>query len=172
MVIQNVKSTDLLVGLNSIVPRRPTHHFLLGDIDRGVDETFPDFKKRVIEACKIVLFEEEDFDTVFVIKSSDRGMHFISFDKELSLPKYVYLLDRLHCDEKFIEWVVKVKYGVLRVSRRSKHNQVPEVIAVLRRKDSKLKNRHLTGYYFSILGFEKDINKIKRVRVIDYDKKR
>lgn len=171
MKIPNVKETDLLIGMNSVVPRDPTKHWLLADIDKNHDENETDFYERVIIRIQKILFEEYIFDTVYLIKSSDTGVHIISFDFELSLDEYVSLLKKLGSDLKFIEWVEKVRYGVIRLSRRSKHYQVPSLIGVFKRRGSVIKNQYLAEWYFDVLKMENNIFKIKRVKVIEYDKK-
>jgi len=171
MNIPCVKETDLLFGFVSTVPRDPSKHFLLCDIDKYHDETEKIFYERVMKKIQDILFEEFSFDTIYLIKSSDTGVHIVSFDYELSLNEYVTLLEKLECDDKYIEWVRKVKYGVLRLSRRSKHFQVPSLVGVFRRKGSRMKRQHLAEYYFSMLRMENNIFKIKRVKVTEYDTK-
>lgn len=159
------KDTDLLIGITSIIPRRKSH-FFLADFDSQDEEA-------VMQKVGRVLFDKEKFGVVYMVKTG-RGFHLLNFTHRLSLNKYVLLLKKMGADKKFIKWVKKVGYGVLRLSRRGYYKDgyitgtnVPRLYRVLipSYKYKKRENKFYRSFYFSILRFEQDISDIKRVRV-------
>lgn len=162
------KKTDLLFGIVSLCPHNPRKHYLLVDFDKKREESYEDFFGRLLDKIGMILFKKYDFKIVYVVKSSDRGAHLVSFSRELGLSEYIRILKDLEADERYIEWIEKVSYGVLRISRRSAHWQVPELYAVCRNGKSRERIGWIGGFYLSLLSLEQSMFEVKKVRVFNY----
>lgn len=161
----NVKpcvTTDCLLGVCSISPVDKQHHYFLCDIDNPDEEA-------VMKKIGMILFKKEHFGHVYLVKSG-KGFHVVSFSKLLTLEEYVELLEEMEADTKFIYWVNKVKYGVLRLSRRSSHRQVPKLVKVLLSPYHTWEDIKTREIYFSFLNMEEQYEDIIRVKV-KHDKK-
>jgi hypothetical protein len=155
------KNTDLLFGMASPVAGTDRHWLLVDWDEKTLDE--------ILEICGNVLFKKRGFGNCYLIKSG-RGYHLINFSHKLRLETYVQILKELDACPKFIEWVEKkVFYGVVRLSRRSSHNQVPELIGVLQPPYPMGEDIFTKNMYLNFLNLERQIQKIRRVKV--YDKK-
>jgi hypothetical protein len=152
-------NTDLLFGVISGTNDR---HFLLADIDGGRKS---EIVRRVGEVC----IDKHHFGDCYLMKTG-RGWHIVNFTNELSLREYVQVLSELKCDKKFIWWVNKVKYGVLRISRRSSHWNVPYLDSVVMSPYKRKENEVKKSNYFGLLGMEKNFKNVQRVDVL-YDEK-
>lgn len=152
-------NTDLLFGVVSGFNNR---HFLLADIDGGDRE---ELMKRV----GIVCIERHQMGDCYVVKTG-KGWHVTNFTDELSLKEYLQVLRELQCDPKYIWWVKKVKYGVLRVSRRSSHWNVPYLDSVFISPFKKKEHEVKKATYFGLLKMEQNFKNVQRVSVL-YDKK-
>jgi hypothetical protein len=161
MKIEESRETDLLIGIVSKVGDK---HYFLADFDKGS-------KKEIMNKVGKVLFDKYKFGNCYLIKSG-RGWHLANFSKKLSLEDYVKILKEIGACNKFIEWVEKVKYGVLRVSRRSSHFLVPKLVAVLKSPYNEEENIFLRNFYFSILELEENYTDVKRVRVFEFGDKK
>jgi hypothetical protein len=149
-------TTDLLLGITSIAPDKK-HHYFLCDIDNNnVNE--------IMEKIGTFLIEKRKFGTVYLIRSG-KGYHILSFSRLLAITEYTEILEEIGADPKFIEWVKKVKYGVLRLSRRSSHKQVPKLEKVLKSPYNSSEDEVTRDMYFMALNLEKGINNIIKVEV-------
>jgi hypothetical protein len=166
--------TDLLFGIKSVIPGSDKH-FFLGDFDIDDDE-FHTGENLLMERVGNVLFNKYLFGTVYMSKTG-KGYHLACFSVGLPLDLYVTILKEMKADDKYIEWVEKVKYGVLRLSRRSSHHTVPALYRVLLPPWSAVYRRHplytvkentfSRDFYINLLRIEQGIEKIVRVRVCD-----
>lgn len=151
------RETDLLIGICSLDPETGKH-FFLADFD---DITEKELMNRVGK----ILIDKYKLRGRFYIINSGRGLHLISFSNYLDIKEYIKILKDMKADEKYIKWVKKVKYGILRLSRRSSHRKIPKISKILLSpypaEDSLIKY-----WYFSILNLE-DSYDIKRVVVLD-----
>ncbi|MEM2146105.1 MAG: hypothetical protein QW279_12140 [Candidatus Jordarchaeaceae archaeon] len=143
----------MLVGMRSGIDR----HFFFADFD-NVSE------KVLLERVGKILFNKRKFGPVYMLKTG-RGWHLLCFSVSLSLEEYVEILKEMKADEKFVEWVEKVGYGVLRLSRRSSHLNVPYLYKVLIPPWSFKEDVAARNFYFKILNIESSINNIVRVVV-------
>jgi hypothetical protein len=155
--------TDLLWGIASPIPNSH-YHFFLADFDYETQE-------EIMEKAGKILVEKYRFGNIYLLKSG-KGFHLVSFSKRLKLKTYVKILKEMDADPKFIIWIERVKYGILRLSRRSKHMKVPKLIAVLQSPFHQWEDSFAKHLYFTFLNLEAKINTIKRVRVIDNDKEK
>ena len=146
--------TDLLFG---VVSGFNDMHYLLADIDRGSKE---DMLQRIGNIC----IEKHGLGTCYLVRSG-KGWHIVNFTDILTLDRYVKILSDLGCDPKFIWWVKKVRYGVLRISRRSKHWKVPSLESVVVADDWKQENLIKKFSYLSLLDMEKSFNTVQRVDI-------
>jgi len=152
------KETDLLIGMTSRTPKGL--HYFLGDFDRIPSE---ELMNRVGE----ILFIKEHFGTVYMIRTG-KGFHLGEFTTPITIKRYVRILKEMEADVNFIKWVNKVKYGVLRLSRRSGHWNVPYLEKVLTNPDStKLEDASRKAGYLMILNLESDISTVDRVEVFE-----
>jgi hypothetical protein len=151
--------TDLLFG---VVSGFNNKHFLLADIDGGDRE---ELMKRV----GIVCIERHQMGDCYVVRTG-KGWHVTNFTDELTLKEYIQILKELQCDPKYIWWVKKVRYGVLRVSRRSSHWNVPYLDAVFISPFKKKEHEVKKSTYFGLLEMEQNFKNVQRVSVL-YDKK-
>lgn len=154
-----VYETDLLFGVVSGFNNR---HFLLADIDHAD-------KKDIISRVANICIGKHELGTCYIIRTG-KGWHVVNFTDELSLKRYIDILDDLECDPKFIYWVKKVGYGVLRVSRRSSHWNVPYLDSVIVSPYKKKEHDVKKVTYFGLLDIEKNFKNVQRVSVV-YDKK-
>jgi hypothetical protein len=69
----------------------------------------------------------------------------------------------MKADEKFIFWVKKVKYGILRLSRRSSHRKVPKISKILL-SPYPAEESDIRFWYFTLLNLEETYD-VKRVIV-------
>jgi len=120
---KNFVDTDLLIGICSLDPETGKH-FFLADFDDVTEEELMD------RVGKILVSKYQLKGKFYLIKSG-KGLHLISFSNLLDLKTYVKILKEMKADEKFIFWVKKVKYGILRLSRRSSHRKVPKISKIL-----------------------------------------
>ena len=151
------KETDLLIGLPSIIPNTDKHFFLADFDNTNI--------KKLMEKVGRILFDKYKFGAVYLIKSSDKNYHLVSFSKRLTLKEYLKILKEMGSDEKFIEWVKKVKYGVIRLSRRSSHFKVPVLLKALIPPYKYKEDIFYRNLYFSFLKLESKIFEVKRVLV-------
>lgn len=156
------KVTDLLVGIASPIPNS-NKHFFLADFDHESPE-------EIMGLVGKILFDKHKFGNCYLIKSG-KGYHVISFSKKLTINKYANILEEMDADPKYIEWIRHVKYGVLRMGRRSSHKKVPKLIAILKSPYHKQEDVFIRNYYFNLLSLEDNIYDIIRCKVFDYDKK-
>jgi hypothetical protein len=152
-------NTDLLFG---VVSGFNNSHFLLADIDGGDRE---ETMMRIGAVC----IEKHHLGDVYVVKTG-KGWHVTNFTDVLTLKEYVKILRDLKADPKYIHWVKKVRYGVLRVSRRSSHWNVPYLDAVFISPFKKKEDEVKKVTYFGLLDMEQNFKSVQRVSVL-YDKK-
>jgi len=152
------KETDLLFGMTSHAPHG--RHYFLADFD-GIGQQ--DLMMRVGK----VLYTKEHFGKVYVMKTG-KGYHIAEFTHPITIRRYVRILKAMEADRNFIKWVDKVKYGVLRLSRRSGHWNVPYLVVVLNNPDSHLPedtSRMLA--YMMCLSLEDGIKTVEKVDVFE-----
>lgn len=157
-LFKSFHDTELLFGIASPVIGTDKHWLLADWDDKGLDE--------ILEICGKVLFKKRDFGNCYIIKSG-HGYHLINFSHKLKLKTYIQILKELEADPKYIEWVEKVSYGVLRLSRKSPHKKVPKVIGILQSHNKIKEDVFTRDLYFNFLKFENKIDEIRRVRVYD-----
>jgi hypothetical protein len=152
------KETDLLFGMTSHAERGL--HYFLADLDNvSLEEVMMRVGKH--------LYTKEHFGKVYVMKTG-KGYHLCEFTHPISLRRYVRLLKAIKADVNFIKWVGKVKYGVLRLSRRSGHWNVPYLVVVLNNPDSHLlEDTSRMFAYMMCLSLENDIREVERVDVFE-----
>ena len=146
-----IKTTDLLFGVVSL-NRDDTHKFF-SDVDGDVSED-------------VLCFLANKLGYICVIKSG-RGFHLANFSVHLSLDELIELNKLLGADEKYIEWIKKVGYAVLRVSRRSSHFQVPELIKIIKSRELSVEEIKDIALYKFILKLESNIDYVYKVIVDD-----
>lgn len=149
------RETDLLLGIVSFADSMNSH-YLLADFD-NISEA------ELVKKITKPLFVKRRFGTCYVIRSG-KGFHVVSFSKKLSTKEYIKVLSELKGDPMYLMWVKRVKYGVLRLSRRSSHGIVPHLAFII--EGHKVKediDRKLL--YFSALNFENSELKVRRVKV-------
>jgi hypothetical protein len=152
------KETDLLFGMTSHAVKG--QHYFLADLDNvSLDEVMMRVGK--------ILYTKEHFGKVYVMKTG-KGYHLCEFTHPISLRRYLRLLKAINADVNFIKWVGKVKYGVLRLSRRSGHWNVPHLAVILNNPDSHMQEdvSRKTAYMI-ILNMENDIKGVERVDVFE-----
>jgi hypothetical protein len=149
------RETDLLLGFVSYAGKRG--HYFLGDFD---DIDVNDLVNRVFS----VLIDGHRFGDVYVVRSG-KGYHVLNFTNVLSLPDYVKILDEIGADKMFVKWVKKVRYGILRVSRRSSHGKVPSLECIVTSRNRLPENETAKSWYFWLLGQENSYKSVRRVRV-------
>ncbi len=152
-----IRETDLLYGITSYCDPFKKQHYFLGDFDSIQ-------KKTIIRRIKKVLFEKHKFGNVYLVKSG-KGFHVLSFSNKLTLRKYAQILKDMKADSKYIEWIKKVGYGVLRVSRRSSHMSVPRLTAVFISPYNRREDTFKLMSYLLIINTEQSILDVKRVRI-------
>lgn len=157
MKIKECRETDLLFGIVSKVGDR---HYFLADFDGGS-------KREIMKKVGKILFDKYKFGNCYLIKSG-KGWHLVSFSKKLPLEDYVKILKEVGACSKFIEWVERVKYGVLRISRRSSHFLVPKLIAVLKSPYSNKEDIFYRDFYLTLLDLEESYRNVKRVKVFEW----
>lgn len=150
--------TDLLMGMSSMVAGTKKHYLFVDWDDKSFDE--------ILETCGNVLFKKRKFGNCYIIKSG-HGYHLVNFSHKLSINTYVKILKELKACPKFIEWVDKVQYGILRLSRRSKHKKVPKLISILQPPCPLEEDIYTKNMYLNFLNMENKIKKIRRVKVYD-----
>jgi len=149
------KITDLLFGVVSLNGDN-THKFFC-DIDDNLSED-------------VLCFLANKLGYICVIKSG-RGYHLANFSVRLSLDELIELNKLSGADEKYVEWIKKVGYAVLRVSRRSSHFQVPKLIEIIKSKELSVEEIKDIALYKFILKLESNIDYVYRV-VVDERKER
>jgi hypothetical protein len=155
--------TDLLIGCATPIPNSNKHLFFC-DFDEENQE-------QIMKLVGNILFNKYKFGNCYLIKSG-KGYHVINFSEKLTIKKYANILEEMGSDPKYIEWVKdRVNYGVLRLSRRSSHRQVPKLIAILKSPHNKKEDEFTRDMYFNLLSLEDQISNILRVKVFDCDKK-
>ena len=152
------KETDLLFGMTSHAERGL--HYFLADLDNvSLDEVMMRVGK--------VLYSKEHFGKVYVMKTG-KGYHLCEFTHPISLRRYLRLLRAIKADVNFIKWVGKVKYGVLRLSRRSGHWNVPHLAVILNNPNSHMpEDVSRKTAYMVILNMENDIKGVEKVDVLE-----
>jgi hypothetical protein len=145
------KTTDLLFGVVSL-NRDGTHKFFC-DIDDKLNED-------------VVCFLANKFGYICVIRSG-RGFHLANFSVHLSLDELIELNKLLGADEKYIEWIKRVGYAVLRISRRSSHFQVPRLEGIVISRDLSFDEIVDIATYKFLLNLESKINYVYKVVVDD-----
>jgi hypothetical protein len=149
------RETDLLLGFVSYAGKRG--HYFLGDFDGiGVDD--------LVDRVFSVLIDRHRFGDVYVVRSG-RGYHVLNFTNVLSLDGYAKILDEMGADRMFVKWVKKVRYGILRVSRRSSHGKVPCLECIVVSKYKLPENGFAKWWYFTLLDAENSYKSVRRVRV-------
>lgn len=155
--MKELRNTDLLLGMVSccIVNNEQKHYFLadLDEKDRGN-----------VEDIAMKLVQKFRTGNIYVVKSG-KGYHLISFSKPVDINAYIKMLRFVKSDPLFIMWVKRVGYGVLRISRRSSHMQVPCVVSVMVSPYESRENIMVKAFYLSLLGAEEKINDVQRVLV-------
>lgn len=158
------KITDLLVGVATPIPNTKNSHFFFADFDYETPE-------EIMGLVGKILFDKHKFGNSYLIKSG-KGHHVINFSEKLTISKYADILEEMGADPKYIEWVRdRVSYGVLRLSRRSSHKQVPKLIAIMKSPYHKWEDEYTRDMYFNLLKLESNISNIIRCKVYDNDKK-
>jgi len=151
-------NTDLLFGMSSLVAGTDRHYLFVDWDDKNLDE--------ILEICGNVLFKKRGFGKCYLIESG-HGYHLVNFSHKLSINTYVQILKELDACPKFIEWVDKVEYGILRLSRRSKHKKVPKLVGILQPPYPMGEDIFTRNIYLNFLNLESQIQKIRRVNVYD-----
>jgi hypothetical protein len=146
------RTTDLLFGVVSL-NRDNTHKFFC-DID---DDRL---------SRDALCFLASKFGYVCVI-SSGRGFHLANFSVHLSLDELIELNKLLGADEKYIEWIKKVGYAVLRISRRSSHFKIPKLEGIVISRDLSFNEIVDIATYKFLLNLENKIDYIYKVIVDD-----
>ncbi|MFQ6118287.1 MAG: hypothetical protein ACE5KE_00205 [Methanosarcinales archaeon] len=149
------RTTDLLYGITTVTNGS---HWLFCDFD-DIDEN------ELLSRVGNILFDKYNFSRCYLIKSSEHKFHLVSFSRKLKLETYLNILKELGCDKNYIKWVKKVKYGVLRISRRSVHKKVPKLYKILVNGKRKCLKEYLfmRDFYFMLLnleGYYKDVKKV------------
>ena len=147
--------TDLLFGVMSHTG--DGSHWFLCDIDDGALED-------IISRTKRILIDGHGFGKCYIVKSG-KGFHVLNFTDKLSLKTYIILLNDMRSCINYRKWVKKVGYGVLRISRRSSHGNVPELVGVVESPNDK-EESYMAGIYFGLIGAEKNFKSVKRVSVL------
>lgn len=163
--MKEARHTDLLLGMVSCCPCPVTHdgiednqqkHYFLADLDEKDRNKVEDMAMKLVQKFRT--------GNIYVVRSG-KGYHLISFSKPVGIDVYIKMLRFVKSDPMFVKWVKKVGYGVLRISRRSSHMQVPCVVSVMVSPYENRENSFMKGFYLSILKFEEKINKVRRVLV-------
>lgn len=150
-----IRLTDLLYGIVSCQSKG--RHYFMADFD-NVSE------KELMKRVGSVLFDKEKFGHVYMIRTG-RGFHLVSFSKPIRIDRYIRILKEMKADPLFIKWVKRVKYGVVRLSRRSSHMTVPKLHRILLSPYCNEENEILRAMYLSLLSFERRHRKVARVIV-------
>ena len=156
MPMPEMKVTDLLVGMVTITPNSDKHYFF-ADIDCVSEKVV---KRRVGK-----LIQKFRTGHIYIMRSG-KGWHLVSFSKPVDLDTYVKMLRFVKADPQFIAWIKKVKYGVIRMSRRSSHMQVPVFNSVFMSPYCKTENELIRTMYLSLLRYEHNIDVVRRVGVV------
>jgi hypothetical protein len=155
--MKETRHTDLLLGMVSccIEDNRQKHYFL-ADLDEKDRNKVEDMAMKLVQKFRT--------GNIYVVKSG-KGYHLISFSKPVDINAYIKMLRFVKSDPMFVKWVKKVGYGVLRISRRSSHMQVPCVVSVMVSPYGIKENEMQKAFYLSALLYEQKINQVKRVLV-------
>jgi hypothetical protein len=145
------KTTDLLLGLISM-NRDKTHKFFC-DIDGELDED-------------VLCFLANKLGYICIIKSG-KGYHLANFSVHLSLDELIELNEFSKADSKYIEWIKKVGYAVLRISRRSSHFKVPKLEGIVISRDLSFDEIVDIATYKFLLNLENKIDYVYKVVVDD-----
>lgn len=156
-----VRETDLLIGITSIADSEQGLHYFMADFD---DIKESSLGKRIGR----ILFDKHRLGTIYFIKTG-KGFHLLTFSKPITLDKYIEILCDMNADPKYIHWVEKVGYGVLRMSRRSSHMTVPVMTKIFVSPFNYQEDSFKKLCYKNILDFEDNNCIVKRVKV--YTKK-
>lgn len=154
--MQELKVTDLLIGMVTISPD-PEKHYFFADIDCVSEKVVKNRVGNLIRKFKT--------GHIYIVRSG-KGWHLVSFSKPVDLDTYVKMLKFVKADPQFIAWIKKVKYGVLRMSRRSSHMQVPVFNSVFMSPFCRRENELLRTMYLSLLRYENNIGTVRRVGVM------
>ncbi len=143
-----MKTTDLLFGAVSLN-------------DDGTHKFFCDIDSDDIDVDAV--YDFLDKYNYLIIINSGRGLHLANNSCHITIDEYIYWLERFKADEKYIEWVKKVKYGVLRISRRSSHWKVPKIEFILSRRELSEKEKEDIMMYYFLLKIETCFKSVKKV---------
>lgn len=155
--MKEVRCTDLLLGMVSCcIEDNKQKHYFLADLDEK--------NRGKVEDIAMKLVQKFRTGNIYVVKSG-KGYHLISFSKPMDINTYIKMLRFVKSDSMFIRWVKKVGYGVLRISRRSSHMQVPCVVSVMVSPYESRESEMQKAFYLSALLYEQKINEVKRVLV-------
>lgn len=162
-IIVNKKAylTDLLFGIVSGIGEK---HYLLADFDAIS-------KEEVLKRIGSILMDKYKFGDCYLVCSGN-GWHVVNFSDLMSLEGYVKVLEELGCDMNYIYWIKKVRYGVLRLSRRSSHFKVPYLDGVIVSPYKKEENEVMKGVYFGLLELEQNYKSVRRVLVYKSKKRK
>ena len=121
--MKETRHTDLLLGMVSCcIEGNQQKHYFLADLDEKDQGKVEDVAMKLVQKFRT--------GNIYVVKSG-KGYHLISFSKPVGIDAYIKMLRFVKSDPMFIKWVKKVGYGILRISRRSSHMQVPCVVSVM-----------------------------------------
>lgn len=153
-LVREGKLTDLLYGITSYQKGK---HYFMADFDHVKESA-------LLKRIGTVLLDQERFGHIYLIKSG-KGYHVVEFSTPLRIDRYVRILKKMKADPLFIKWVSRVKYGVLRLSRRSSHMTVPVLYKILLSPYNCKEDEYLRTIYLNLLSFEKKYRKVRRVVV-------
>lgn len=156
MDLQMIRETDFLYGIVSYADIRKHNHYFMADLD-DVDE------KEVIERLENLMLKYA-CGNLYLMKTG-KGFHIVTFSKPIPLETYISMLIDIQADPKYIEWVSRVKYGVLRLSRRSSHMNVPVLTKVFISPHKYQEDTFKKLCYKNILDIEYNIKEVKRIKV-------
>lgn len=156
------RETDLLFGIVSC--NMDGSHYFVADFD-GVGED------ELMERIGKILIAKRGFGHCYLVRSSYESFHVLNFTNRLAIREYVDILKEIGADANFTKWVEKVGYGVLRISRRSRHFLVPILYRVLLSPFNRREDTTKKLLYLSLLGLEGEYKTVARVRIDVPDRK-
>lgn len=159
-LVRESKLTDLLYGITSY--QRGKHYFM-ADFDKINEEV-------LIERVGKILFDKYKLGHVYMIRTG-KGFHIVSFSSPMRIDRYIRILKDMKADPLFIKWVKRVRYGVLRMSRRSSHMTVPILYKIFLSPYGNEEDEYLRTIYLNFLRLERRFKKVRRVVVKHGDRK-
>lgn len=153
-LVDEKRVTDLLFGITSYQNGK---HYFMADFD-NIDEQV------LMNRVGTILFDKEKLGHVYMIRSG-KGFHLVEFSTPMRIDRYVRILKKMKADPLFIKWVKRVRYGVLRLSRRSSHMNVPYLYKILLSPNNREENEWMRTLYLNLLSFEKKYRMVRRVVV-------